>query len=188
LGETPLRVEHFWSKGRRLRVHTVLAGHPVVTIVNGDRYYVLDELTGTGVAIRRNPAARRADAGGARPFGNDAERILREGGEKVRSERLAGTSCDVYRITDAKGRREVWVTQEEPRLPVRVEIFERISGRSGRHDYLDWSRDVPMPDAFFEPDPRFTIESLEYEEYLTKATEGPVGPAPVFYSDLLHGR
>lgn len=188
LGDTPLRVEHFWSKGRRMRAHTVVAGHPLITIVNGDRYYVLDALTGKGIGIRRSPRALRADEKGGRPFGNEAKRLLDKGAEKVKTERLAGALCDVYRITDSRGRREVWITQEAPHVPLRIEVFDRSSGRTGRNDYLDWSQSLEIPDAFFEPDPRFEMELVEYEDYLTRSADGPVGPAPVLYSDLLHGK
>lgn len=187
LGETPLRVEHFWSKGRKLRAHTVLAGHPIVTIVNGERYYVLDLLARSGVAIRRSPKALEQDRAGGRPFGLEGDRLRAEGAENVRSERLAGALCDVYRLTDAQGRREVWVTQESPQLPLRVEIFDRRSGRTARNDFIDWTQSVSPPDSFFEPDPSIALERIEYPEFVRRSAEGPVGPAPVLYSDLLHG-
>ena len=54
--------------------------------------------------------------------------------------------------------------------------------------YLDWTRGTKMPKAFFEPDPRIQIESVSYEDYVRRSRREPVGPAPAFYRELLHGR
>ena len=48
--------------------------------------------------------------------------------------------------------------------------------------------DLELSDAFFEPDPRVKLERVEYADYVTRSQTGPVGPAPVLFSNLLHGR
>jgi hypothetical protein len=186
-GDSPLRVENFWSKGSRLRAHTVVAGRPILTLVNGEFYTVIDELAATGVAIRRSPAAIAADAKRGRPFGREGERLLAEGAEKVGRETIMGRDCDVYRLTTGGGRREACLLQDPPRVPVRAEEFDRARGATVQVRFLDWSRGFPVADAFFEPDPRIAIERVEYADYLERAPKGPVGPAPVLYRDLLHG-
>ena len=186
-GDSPLRVENFWSKGSRLRAHSVIAGRPILTLVNGEFYSVIDELAGTGVAIRRSPAAIQADARRGRPFGREGDRLIAAGAEKVGRETIKGRDCDVYRLTDPRGRREACLLLEAAHLPLHAEEFDRASGATVQFRFLDWSRGFPAADAFFEPDPRIALERVEYDDYLERAPKGPVGPAPVLYRDLLHG-
>jgi hypothetical protein len=186
-GDSPLRVENFWSKGSRLRAHSVVAGRPILTLVNGEFYTVIDELAATGVAIRRSPAATQADAKRGRPFGREGDQLLAAGAEKVGRETIMGRDCDVYRLTGAGGRREACLLQDPSRVPVRGEEFDRARSATVQVRFLDWSRGFPVADAFFEPDPRVAIERVEYADYLARAPKGPVGPAPVLYRDLLHG-
>jgi hypothetical protein len=187
-GELGLNVTHFWSKGAMLRAETVIAGHAVVTIVKGPWYYAIDELTGRGLAIRRDAGAVARDAPERRPFGNEYEILLAQGAEKVGEEMLWGRSTEVYRITDRQGRREAWVTSDDAKLPLRVEIFDRQSGKQGSTEYVIWNGSLDIPDAFFEPAPDIAFERMEFEEYVRRSAEsGSAGPVPVLYASLLHG-
>jgi hypothetical protein len=186
-GDAPLRVENLWSKGRKLRAETVIAGRPILTLVNGPLYSVIDPLAGVGLAVERSPRALAEDAAGARPFGDDGERLLAAGAEQVATESAGGRPCDLYRLTDGKGRREICLTRDPARLPLRGQEFDRATSRRVETRYLDWARDFPASDAFFEPDPRIRLERLGYEEYLARAAKEAVGPAPVLYRALLHG-
>ena len=189
-GDTPLRVEYFWSKGRKLRSETVVQGYPITTLVSGEFYYVIDPIRRSGIGIRRSPAALKEDRDqpGLRPFGNEADLFALKGAEKVRNETLDGRNMLVYRLTDESGRREIWVTDDKLHLPMRIDGFARSSGKHVRSDYVDWSRSIDLPDSFFEPDPGMEIERIEYDDYVKRAAEGPVGPAPVLFRDLLHGK
>lgn len=188
-GEAGLNVAHFWSKGAALRAETVVAGHKIVTIVRGDWYYAYDALTGKGLALRREPAAVARDRADRRPFGNEYEILAAQGAEQVREEDLLGRPTGVYRITDRRGRRELWVTQDALRIPLRIEIFDRASGQRRTTDYVNWQSDLGIPDAFFAPDPNARLEELDYSEYLSRsAAEGSVGPVPVLYTSLLFVR
>jgi hypothetical protein len=186
-GDTPLHVENLWSKGSRLRAHSVVAGRPILTLVSGEFYTVIDELGATGVAIRRSPASIAADAKRGRPFGREGDRLIAEGAELVGRETIMGRDCEVYRLTGSSGRREVWLRRDPSRVPERAEEFDRARGATVQIRFLDWSRGFPVADAFFEPDPRIALERVEYADYLERAPKGPVGPAPVLYRDLLHG-
>ncbi|MGH0031198.1 MAG: hypothetical protein ACQGVC_15490 [Myxococcota bacterium] len=188
-GDAGLNVTHFWSKGPMLRAETVVAGHKVVTIVAGEWYYAYDGLTGKGLAIRRDPAARAKDSPTRRPFGNEYESLMRQGAELVREEDLLGRKTGVYRVTDKMGRRELWATMDEQRLPLRIEIYDRRTTRRRYTDYLNWQTRLTIPDTFFEPDAWANLQRMEIEEYLTRtAREGPTGPVPVLYANLLHVR
>ncbi|MEN8185221.1 MAG: hypothetical protein ABFS46_22080 [Myxococcota bacterium] len=186
-GEAPLRVEYLWSKGGRLRAETVVAGRPILTLVAGEFYYVIDTLAGKGVAIRRHARAISAEAAGERPFANEGRSMLAEGAERIGSGSQPGRPCDVYRLTNRRGRREICLTRDEFQLPVRSTEFDRASGRSVETRYLDWARGFPAPDVFFEPDPRVELERVEYDAYLDRSRRDTVGPAPVLYRVLLHG-
>ena len=61
-GAGPMLVENLWCKGPRMRAEFVFEGHPIVTLVDEHRYVMFDEVTRTGVAIARNPAAIALDA------------------------------------------------------------------------------------------------------------------------------
>ena len=181
-------VTHLWSKGSALRTETVIEGHKVVTIVSGSTYYAIDALRGTGLAIQRTADAIRADKRRARPFGNERQAILDQGGEKIGVEEVAGRPCDIYRVTDRRGRRQIWVTQGDPALPVRVEVFNRGTGDTRRVSYVNWRRGFEVLDAFFEPSPHIQLERMTYEEYVARSAEGVVGSVPVMYPELLYTR
>ncbi len=188
-GEAGLNVVHFWSKDAALRSETVIAGHRIVTIVSGEWYYAYDALTGEGLALRREPAVVARDAAKRRPFGNEYDILTRQGAELIREEELLGRTAGVYRVTDRHGRRELWVTQDEERIPLRLEIFDRDSGQRRTTDYVNWQSDLELPDAFFAPEATARLEQLDYREYLRRsAAEGPVGPVPVLYTSLLFAR
>ncbi len=188
-GDVGLSVTHYWSKGPALRAETVMSGHRIVTIVKGEWYYAFDELTGRGLAIRREAGAVARDAPERRPFGNEYEILMAQGAEKVGEESLWGRTAEIFRITDHLGRRELWVTSDDRRLPMRVEVFDRMSGQKGLTEYVVWDASLAIPDAFFEPNPAVAFERLEFEEYLRRSAEGGSSiPVPVLHSGLLHSR
>ena len=176
-GSTGLNVTYLWSLKSKFRAETVLRGH---------RLY--DALTMTGIAIRRAPAALAAESPDRRPFGNEAQILIDQGGEKIREESIAGKHADVYQITDETGRRMVWVTQDDRRLPIRVEFFIRKSASTRYKEYVDWVTGLPVSDAFFEPAPRIQFERFELDAYI-KSTIAKDAEAtlPILYQDLLHG-
>jgi hypothetical protein len=178
-----------WSKGNKLRAETVVNGHPVITIVNGSTYYMIDGLNGAGWAVQRHQAALDLEKKRPRPFGNEGERMMEEGAEVVRTERVMGVRCDVYRLTDNRGQREVWVTQTDPRVPVRLEIYNRASGKTAVTRYLGWvGGHLTIPDPFFLPDPRYSIEEMSYDVYIDRKMAGPENMMPVLFPELLSGR
>jgi hypothetical protein len=131
-GPTGLSITYFWSKGRSMRAQTVVQGRPIVTLVHRDWYYVVDEISGTGLAVERSRRALEEDAGGERPFAQEAQLIVEQGGELVRTEKQGAEAVNVYRLSDAQGRREVWTPAQGPRVPLRVEIFDRATSATGR--------------------------------------------------------
>jgi len=187
-GDTGLNVTYLWSLKSKFRAETVVRGFKFVTIVNGDTYYVYDMLTMTGIAIRRAPAALAADSRDRRPFGNEAQALIDQGGEKVREESFAGKRADVYQITDDTGRRIVWVTQDDRRLPIRLELFNRKSGSKQYMEYVDWAAGFPVSDVFFEPEPRIQFDRFELDEYIESTlVEDTALKFPIFHPELLHG-
>jgi hypothetical protein len=188
-GEGPMLIENLWSKGRRMRAESVFNGIPIVTLVDERRYLIIDPTHRTGVSIARSPVAVEQDAKRPRPFGYEMERLLAKGAEKVGSEVRGGQDVDHYRVTSADGDRdEVWVTQDELRLPMEELYRDRASGAKSQRVYLRWVQ-VALPDAFFRPEPGVKLEEISYEQYVESTRKGqPPGPAPPLYSDLLHGR
>jgi len=184
-----INVTHFWSKGKMMRAETVVAGRRVVTIVNGDKYYAYDALQRSGVAIERSEDAKALDKGRDRPFGNEWAVLLRQGAELIRSEILGGREVELYQVTDGIGRRQVWVTKDAIRLPLRLDVYTRKSARTIQTDFLNWQTGLPIDDVFFSPDPGINLTELTLDEYtkLRRDRMGQVGPVPVLYSDLLHG-
>jgi hypothetical protein len=188
-GNAGLNVTHFWAKGPWLRAETVVAGHKVVNIVKGSWYYAYDDLTKQGLAIRRDPEAEKLDAPTRRPFGREYEILTGQGAELIREEVVLGRKAGVYRVTDSRGRRELWVTQDETRLPLRLVIYDRRSTDQMVTDYVNWQSGIDLPDRFFDPEASVTMTRMTLAEYLTKSVnEGPQGPVPVLYADLLHAK
>lgn len=189
--EAGIIVWDYWAKGRKLRAETIVGGTPIVTFVSGEFYTIVDMLTRTGVAIRRAPEAIAADKTRAdeRGFGREGEELIEKGAEYVRSENLSGRPCKMYRLTEERGKTEVWLTDDKRKLPVRVEFSRRDTGAKSTTDYIDWIADLELSDPFFEPDPRVELERVEYADYVKRTQSGSiVGPAPVLFSNLLHGR
>ncbi len=179
----------YWAKGRKLRAETIIGGTPIVTLVSGEFYTIVDMVAQSGVAIRRAPGAIAADRTRAseRPFGREGEELIAKGAEFVRSENLSERPTRLHRLTDERGKTEVWLTDDKRKLPVRVVFFTRDSGAKSTTDYIDWIADLVLSDTFFEPDPRVPLERVEYADYVKRSETGPVGPAPVLFSNLLHG-
>lgn len=179
----------YWSRGRKMRAETIVGGTPIVTLVSGEFYTIMDMMTQTGVTIRRSPEAIAADRTRAneRPFGREGEDLVKRGAEFVRSENLSERPTRLHRLTDERGKTEVWLTDDKRKVPVRVIFYTRDSGAKSTTDYIDWITDLPVTDAFFEPDPRVQLERVEYADYLKRSETGPVGPAPVLFGNLLHG-
>jgi outer membrane lipoprotein-sorting protein len=186
-GRSGYQVTHYWSSGPNLRSQTMIGIHPITTIVRGDRYWVYDELRKEGVEIKRSTLAQAEDAQGTRPFGNDLADLMQSNGEKVETGMLAGIPAEVWRATNSTGRRTIWMTVSEPRVPLRVENFDRESGESAALSYSNWTSGFELPDSAFEPPPDLRLQRFEYEQYVNESLEGQVGPAPVLYPKLLHG-
>lgn len=184
-----LHVTQYWSKGRgRMRAETVVAGHRLVSIVNGKHYYAIDATDGRVIAIERSARAVAEDKKRTRLIGLEGIMIQERGGEKVKSEELAGRMCDLYTHTDGSGRQQVWVQQDGgDRLPLRVEVYNRRAAATIRTDYVQWATGLELPDRVFEPDPRFSVESLSYDEYTKRSTSGDPPSVPVLHANLLHG-
>jgi hypothetical protein len=180
-------VEHLWSKGPWLRSELVVAGQPIVQIVRGDRYLIVNRLQRTGISIQRNPTAVQKDASRRRPIGDDGEIILAGGGERYGKAEVGGQPCEIYRLTDADGKRETCVSTTDAHLPLRTTFWHRASNRTTEITYLTWASKVPLADDFFAPEPATEIEELSYEQYLARSKQGAVGPAPPTFSHLLHG-
>jgi hypothetical protein len=186
-GDVPVHVEHLWSKGTKLRAEMVIRGHPILTLVNAERYITIDRLSNSGVSIQRSPRAIRDDATRGRPFGNEGVILQAAGGEKVSTQEIAGRRCDLYRLTNTEGRQEVCVSLDEARLPLLVRVWRRQSGKEAVTRYLDWVSGLALSDDFFEPEAAVTLEHLTYDEYIRRAAEEQIGPAPPFFRELLHG-
>jgi outer membrane lipoprotein-sorting protein len=182
-------VTHYWSKDALFRADTVLAGHPITTIVDGSRYYVYDSALADGAAIERSLVSIQEDAKRGRPFARELRDLLENGGEKVDEGTLAAGKMgyEVYQLTNDNGRRRVMVTKSEPPLPIQVETFVRESAESGILEYAGWQRGVALRDSFFEPPSNVVFEQISYEEYTSRFGKVAIGPAPVYYRQLLHG-
>jgi outer membrane lipoprotein-sorting protein len=188
-GDAGLNVTHFWSKGALMRAETVIAGHKIITLVNGPTYYAYDATTGSGLAIGREKGAMALDRDDHRPFGKEYERLVELGAELIETENQLGRETGIYRVTDDFGRRKLWVTLDDLRLPLRIEIYERASTRSTTTDYVNWQSGFAIEDSFFAPDPRVELEAMDYATYAKRsAVEGPVGPVPVLYGSLLSAK
>ena len=128
------------------------------------------------------------DLGRERPFGNEMEAIVRLGGEPIGEETLGGRTVQVYQVTDDLGRRQVWVSDDERQIPIRLKGFRRSTGQTMQTDFLNWTRGLPITDVFFQPEPDIELKHFEFETYLQAMSERqPLGPVPVLYTDLLHG-
>ena len=187
--DTGLNVTYFWSKGARLRADTVIAGRKITTLVSGNTYYAFDAVGQTGVAITRSAKAIAGDARGERPFGREFENLVSQGAERIREETVMGRATEVYRLTDQLGRRELWVTKDKLRLPVRIAVFRRDTGVTVTTEYINWLTGLSIADGFFEPESSIALERIDFDSYMRRSSTGePIGPVPVLYTDLLVGR
>lgn len=187
-GDIGLRVVDYWSRGPDMRARTVMKGHPITTIVVDGRYIVYDELTGKGLDIGRSPRAIAEDADRVRPFGFELDEVKLEGGERVEELVFGSRRGEIWQVTDARGRRKVWVTVGTPQVPLRVETFDRKTAAKIDLDYQNWVFDLELSDRFFSPPAGTTLESFEYDDFMQRALDGRIGAVPILYPDLLHGQ
>ena len=90
-GDAGLNVTYLWSLKSKFRAETVIRGHKLVTIVNGETYYVYDALTMKPESpFAARPQRWPQNLQTHRPFGNEAQILIDEGGEKIREESIAG--------------------------------------------------------------------------------------------------
>jgi outer membrane lipoprotein-sorting protein len=182
-------ITQYWSKGALMRSEIIVAGHPIITLVNGDFYYTYDALTKVGYSVGRSAYTIRQDEKRKRPFANDLEEMRAGGGEKVRTEKLHGVPVDVYRLTDDEGRKTLWITTDGLELPIHLEKYSRATKRTGQLDWINWLPGLVISDAFFVPpaDVEFT-HFADYETYIDRLRQGPIPPAPPLFHRLLHTR
>lgn len=186
-GRLGIRVIDYWSRGADMRARTLISGHPITTLVRGERYVVLDELTGRGIDIRRSKQALAADQRRIRPFAFELDDLIADGGEKIENVRIGSIDTEIWRITDSAGRRKIWLRADDPRVPLRVETFNRAAADTLELDYTNWIFDLELPPQFFAIPQGIVIERFEYDEFLRRAGEGTAPNLPVLYPDLLHG-
>jgi hypothetical protein len=187
-GPGGLNVAQFWSKAAMLRTETVISGKKVVTIVKGEWYIVFDGTKGVGIRVRRTQEAQDNDAPFKRPFGNEAEKLIRLGAEKIRDENFHGRPASVFQLTDGLGRRTVWASADALNIPLRIEFYNRRTAMTQNTDYIDWLTGLVIPQEFFLVDSRIELVAYEFEEYVHFTSKvGGVGPVPVLYMDLLRG-
>lgn len=187
--ERGVMVVNFWSKRALFRAETIVIGRRINTLVNGRYYYIFDAVEGTGVQIERSAKAISEDADRGRPFGTEFESIVGDGGEVIKDGILPGLGIEfeVYQLTDSDGRKQVYVTRDEPRLPLRVERFIRSAGQTSVLEYSGWQQGLVIADSFFSPPTNIQFEKVSYDDYVHSIRKRAFGPAPVFYRHLLHG-
>jgi outer membrane lipoprotein-sorting protein len=181
------RIIHYWSSGSMMRAETLIGGHPITTIIRGDRYIAFDRLTGRALDVERSPAAVTQDQGRVRPFAIELEDLKRAGGEKIEETTMSGVPVEVWRLTDDNGRRTVWVSKKEPFVPIRAETFVRGSSQTLIFDYSNWGFDLEIPASFFALPSDVEVVRFGYAEFEKRSAKEPVGVAPILYPDLLHG-
>jgi hypothetical protein len=187
--DTGLNVAYFWSKGAKLRAETVVAGRRITTIVSGNTYYAYDAVAQNGIAVGRSQKAIAADARGERPFGREFEGLVGKGAERIRDETVMGRECEVYRLTDGLGRRELWVTKDKLRLPIRIVVYRRDNQQTTTTDFVSWLTGLSIADSFFQAESSVAFERIDFETFAKRSATGePIGPVPVLYTDLLVGR
>ncbi len=181
------RIIHYWSDGAKMRAETLISGHPITTIVRGDRYVALDRLTGKAIDIERAPAATLADQGRPRPFGIELDELKKAGGERIEDSTMSGVPVEVWRLTDDTSRRTVWVSKKPPHVPIRAETFVRGSSQTLVFDYSNWGFDLEMPASFFTLPSETLVDRFGYAEFGEKSAKAPIDGPPILYPDLLHG-
>lgn len=186
-GRMGIRVIDYWSEGAKMRAHTLIGGHPITTIVNDDRYIVIDHLAGRGLDVQRSKKARKADRKRGRPFAFELDELIRDGGERIDEVEIGSMKAEIWRVTDGFGRRKVWVTAQMPRVPLRIETFTRVDSGTIDVDYSNWTFDLEMPKHFFKRPSGYEIDRFDYDDFVERSAKGPVSRLPILYPDLLHG-
>jgi hypothetical protein len=188
--ESGMVVVNYWSKGPKLRAEVIVKGYRLTTVVDATHYHIFNPVIGSGVSIERSEKSIAGDADRGRPFANEFESLTSRGAEVIDEQTMEGTDFKflLYQLTDKTGRRQLLVTDAEPHLPVRVESFIRSTGENTVLEYSGWNRGLPIADSFFVIPSAVKFEQVTYQQYLERSRKGPVGPAPVFYGNLLHGQ
>ncbi len=105
----------------------------------------------------------------------------------IREETLNGVRTEVYRVTDQSGRRTLWVTQNKSKFPVKMESYNRSSGRTGELDWVQWVPGLVVDKSFFDLPKKLDLRRFDdYPDYLEALKDGPIPPSPPLFFHLLH--
>ena len=188
-GAGPAFVENLWAKGRRMRAESVVEGRRILTFV--DEQALRDRRRPRAAPASRSSGARHSiaqDAKRTRPFGTELDEIVKNGGEKVGAggARRAGRRPLPGHARRRRPRRGLGDDRREPPAD-RVGLPRPRQRRDEppRLPALGARRSSPTTSS--SPTRDVKLESMTYEEYVARSKKGPVGPAPPFFSDLLHG-
>ena len=91
-----------------------------------------------------------------------------------------GRPCEVFRLTDQLGRRELWVTKDLKRLPVRILIYRRDTSRTMTTEYLNLAHGaLDRRRLLRAPNRASQLERLDFDSYMQRSATGePIGPVP----------
>ena len=145
-----MKMKLFFRSPNHMRVETDMAGAAPVSILDGNRgrMVILDAAKKSAVVLEN-----------ARPpedfVTKTVEEIRNLPGKEAKSvgrERIGGVEAEGYRVERPGGSMVVWI-DPKTRLPLRIDVEMRVSGKEVRATVSDFQLDPPLDDALFRSDP-----------------------------------
>lgn len=147
----PMKMRLFFRAPNRMRVETEIAGGAPVSILDGGRarMVILDPARKSAIVLEntrppKDVAAQNVDA--LRDLtGKDSRPAGRE--------RIGDVDAEGYRVERPGGGTIVTWVDPRTRLPVRIDVAQRVAGQETRATLTDFQLDPPLDDALFRADP-----------------------------------
>ncbi|MCX6897242.1 MAG: hypothetical protein NT105_00955 [Verrucomicrobia bacterium] len=144
----------------QFRTVTTVAGHDMISLVNGNDIYIFQPGATTGMKLDRATVRQQAK-------GVESDELLQQmqrwkaTGRKLGSETLAGRECDIYEINETvngqatKGKVWLWTKNG---FPLRTVL--QIGSLAAEMTMSEVELDVPLADEMFQVPPNMQFQDL----------------------------
>ena len=144
----------------QFRTVTNVAGHDMISLVNGNDIYIFQPGATSGMKLDRATVHQQAK-------GVESDELIQQmqrwksGGQKVGSETLAGRECDIYEISETvngqptKGKVWLWTKND---FPLRTVL--QIGSLATEMTMDKVELDVPLADELFQIPPNMQFQDL----------------------------
>jgi outer membrane lipoprotein-sorting protein len=147
---TPMKLRLFYRVPGLMRVETDIAGAAAVSILDGtrSRMVMLDAAKKSAIVLENVKPPEDLAAQTVEELRN----LPGKDGKPVGRERIGDVEAEGYRVEERGGTIVTWI-DPKTRLPVRIDVDQKVADQRIRATLTDFQLDPPLDDALFRADP-----------------------------------